>query len=126
MRISVQLRRFLIVGSTTVVVDFTSYSVCLALGLAIDPAKAIGFIIGTLFAYLANRHWTFEAAGLPGRFRPFVVLYLSTLVANVAVNAVVVRGLGEGAIAIGIAFVVATGVSASLNFLGMKFIVFRT
>lgn len=123
---TVQLRRFLIVGSTTVVVDFASYSGCLALGLAIDPAKAVGFIIGTLFAYLANRHWTFEATALPGRLAPFLVLYLSTLVANVAVNAVVVRGLGEGSIAIGIAFVIATGVSASLNFLGMKFIVFRT
>lgn len=126
MRISVQLRRFLIVGTTTVVVDLISYGGCLALGLDIDPAKAIGFIVGTLFAYLANRYWTFEAAALPARFKQFLLLYLGTLLANVAVNAVIVRALGEGTIGIGTGFVAATAVSASLNFLGMKFIVFRS
>ena len=125
MRFSVQLRRFLIVGSTTVVVDFASYSGCLWLDLPIDFSKAVGFVVGTLFAYLANRYWTFEAAGEPGRIGHFLVLYLSTLVVNVAVNAVVVRALDRTAFAIAVAFVLATAVSASLNFLGMKFIVFR-
>lgn len=125
MHLTVQLRRFLIVGSTTVLVDFASYSGCLALGLWIDLAKAVGFVIGTAFAYLANRLWTFEAGGGPGRIPHFLAVYLSTLVVNVAANAVVVRALPEGKPAIVAAFVVATGISASLNFLGMKFIVFR-
>ena len=125
MSTSLQVRRFLIVGSTTVLVDFASYSGCLWLGMPIDPAKGFGFIVGTAFAYFANRFWTFEASGQQGRFRHFMVLYLTTLVVNVAVNAAVVSGVGTSAIGLGFAFVVATGVSASLNFLGMKFIVFR-
>jgi putative flippase GtrA len=122
---SVQLRRFLIVGSTTVLVDFATYTLCLALGLPIDPAKGLGFVAGTFFAYLANRFWTFDAAGTQGRFWHFLALYLTTLVINVGVNAAVVALVGVSTPGLGFAFVVATGVSASLNFVGMKFIVFR-
>ena len=121
-----QLRRFLIVGSTTVLVDFGFYTLCLALGMAIDPAKGLGFIAGTFFAYLANRFWTFEASAVRGRLLRFLVLYLTTLVINVGVNAAVVAVAGTSPIGLGFAFVVATGVSASLNFIGMKFIGFRT
>ncbi len=125
MSTTVQLRRFLLVGSTTVLVDFATYTLCLALDLPIDPAKGIGFIAGTFFAYLANRFWTFEATAVTGRFLRFLLLYLITLAINVGVNAAVVGVVGTSTIGLGFAFVVATGVSASLNFLGMKFIVFR-
>ncbi len=122
----VQLRRFLLVGSTTVLVDFATYSAMLAAGLGIDPAKGLGFIIGTIFAYLANRHWTFEAGQAEGRLPRFLALYLTTLVVNVGVNAGLVASAGTATLALGFAFVMATGVSASLNFLGMKYIVFRS
>ena len=121
-----QLRRFLIVGSTTVLVDFATYSAMLAVGLGIDPAKGLGFIVGTIFAYLANRRWTFEAGRTQGRFPRFLALYLTTLVVNVGVNAALVALAGTATLALGFAFVIATGVSASLNFLGMKYIVFRS
>ena len=125
MSTTMQLRRFLVVGSTTVLVDFGFYTLCLALSMAIDPAKALGFVAGTFFAYLANRYWTFEASAVRGRLLRFLLLYLTTLAINVGVNAAVVAFVGTSSMALGFAFVVATGVSASLNFVGMKFIVFR-
>jgi putative flippase GtrA len=122
-----ELSIFLVVGMLTVVVDFATYRALAMAGLlGIDAAKAAGFLIGTLFAYFANRFWTFgharSARGSAGRF---IVLYASTLVANVAVNALALKLFGALAVAVPAAFVLATGVSASLNFIGMKLFVFR-
>lgn len=127
-----ELGIFLIVGSLTVLVDFAIYrtllwSAALNINVNIDIAKATGFIAGTLLAYFANRFWTFghksPAAGSAWRF---VVLYASTLAANVVINSLALNLFSDSTAAIQLAFLVATGVSASLNFVGMKVFVFRT
>ena len=123
-----ELSKVLIVGFLTVLVDFLTYR-----GLdwteltGVDWAKAIGFITGTVFAYVANRIWTFgDKEHVPGSVWRFCILYASTLVANVFVNAQALAFLIDAPFAIQIAFLSATGVSATLNFLGMKYFVFRT
>ena len=119
---------FLIVGSLTVLVDFAVYRGLLWLDItSIDLAKGVSFLAGTIFAYFANRFWTFGhqsiAAGSVGRF---AVLYLSTLIANIAVNALALKALIDVPSSLQWAFLLATGVSATLNFLGMKFFVFHS
>ena len=119
---------FLIVGSLTVLVDFAVYRGLLWLDItSIDLAKGVSFLAGTIFAYFANRFWTFGhqsiAAGSVGRF---AVLYLSTLIANIAVNALALKALIDVPSSLQWAFLLATGVSAILNFLGMKFFVFHS
>ena len=118
---------FLIVGASTVLVDFITY-----LGLIefqvmdVDMAKATGFLVGTLFAYFANRFWTFgHKSHVPGSAWRFSALYASTLGANVLINALSLKLLVDMPIAFQLAFLLATGVSASLNFLGMKLFVFK-
>ena len=76
---------FLIVGASTVLVDFMTYRGLIQFQvMEVDMAKATGFLVGTLFAYFANRFWTFghksHASGSAWRF---MVLYASTLGANV-------------------------------------------
>lgn len=116
---------FLIVGSLTVGVDFLSYHLLLWLGVAYAFAKACGFIAGTIFAYFANKHWTFgHVEHAPNSVPRFVALYVTTLGANVLVNQAVLGMAGHAALGVNLAFLVATGVSAVLNFLGMKFFVF--
>lgn len=124
-RLGVQVRRFLAVGATAVLVDSATYSLCLTADLPINLAKAAGFVAGTAFAYLANRFWTFQATARRGALRDFLLLYLATLAVNVAVNAVVIAWLGKSRPALAAAFVAATGVSATLNFLGLRYRVFR-
>ena len=91
-----------------------------------DIAKAVGFLAGTLLAYFANRFWTFghkpSSAGSTWRF---VVLYTATLAVNVYINALALDKLASLTAAVQIAFILATGVSATLNFVGMKLFVFR-
>lgn len=118
---------FLIVGALTVSVDFISYRGLIEFQvMEVDMAKATGFIVGTLFAYFANRFWTFghktHASGSAWRF---TALYASTLGANILINALSLKLLADIPIAFQLAFLLATGVSASLNFLGMKLFVFK-
>ena len=96
----------------------------LAIFLAVGAST--GFLAGTLFAYFANRFWTFgHKSHIPGSAWRFSALYVSTLGANVLINALALKLLADVATSIQLAFLLATGVSACLNFLGMKLFVFR-
>lgn len=117
---------FLVVGSTTVLVDFCAYQFLLKTGLGVTWAKGIGFVAGMAFAYVANRIWTFGHVRLARTSLPrFIALYLATLVLNVAVNHLVLVVLTGRTGAVSVAFLVATAASAATNFVGMKFFVFR-
>lgn len=118
---------FLVVGCITVLVDFASYTLLQTwIGMPVGVAKGLGFLIGSGFAYFANRHWTFgHQEPVRGSAWRFVLLYAITLAFNVLVNASSLHALQDMPWARQGAFLVATGVSAFLNFLGMKYLVFR-
>jgi putative flippase GtrA len=120
-----QARRFVAVGGIAAVLDYGSYRLLLLVDVPIDPAKAVGFVLGTTLSYLLNRSWTFQAAGRSHVIGRFVVLYGTTLVANVAVNAAGVRLLDGVTGRITIAWLVAQAVASTLNFLGMRQVVFK-
>lgn len=126
-RITGELARFLIVGITAVGIDYASYRLCMALGWPIGNAKATGYIAGAVFGYFANRFFTFRVATAWhwSETVRFIGVYLSSLLANVSVNALALTLLGRSELAITLAFIAATGTSTALNFLGMKFLVFR-
>ena len=122
-----ELATFLIVGASTVLVDYTTYVVLLnCTSMTVDPAKGLGFLVGTAYAYFANRIWTFghkqTASGSGWRF---ALLYSLTLSANVLVNAGMLDLTGKWSTGHQLSFFVATGVSAILNFIGMKLYVFQ-
>lgn len=121
-----ELGIFLLVGSLTVFVDFLTYRGLIWAGLGINGAKAAGFLLGTIFSYFANRFWTFgntlHAAGSAQRF---IMLYGATLAANLVINSTALRALGDMKLALLLSFLLATFVSATLNFVGMKLFVFR-
>ena len=128
-----ELGIFLIVGLITVGIDFLSYRGFMflkPLGLeSINIAKGIGFISGTVFAYFANRFWTFkQQTTASGSLYRFTVVYIFGLISNIVVNYLSIRWFSNPTIALDvtlfIAFILATGFSAALNFIGMKFFVF--
>jgi putative flippase GtrA len=122
-----ELPLFLIVGSLSALIDFAIYrGLASVAAVAIDIAKAGGFLGATVFAYFSNRFWTFGGtAHEPGSAWRYGLLYVITLGANVSVNACVLRLLGDARAAVPLAFLIATGIAASLNFLGLKRFVFR-
>ena len=122
-----QAVRFGVVGVGSTVVDFLVYCSLLFFGAPTAPGKLFGAISGIFFSYLGNRFFAFKGAPkFKGQIFGFSALYGFTLVANVTVNEVVLSLLGEGfKLRIAIAFVAATGVAATLNFMGLKFFVFK-
>jgi putative flippase GtrA len=121
-----ELAVFLVVGVTTVLIDYGTYRGLAWGGVAVDVAKATSFLIGTVFAYVANKAWTFgHTRHAPGSLWRFALLYALTLGANVLINATALRALADSLFAVQAAFLLATGTSAILNFLGMKFFVFQ-
>jgi putative flippase GtrA len=118
---------FLIVGSLTVLLDFLTYRALVWYELLeIDFAKGIGFLTGTVFAYFANRLWTFKHNSVAvGAVWRFIVVYLISLSVNIKLNAIILVWLVDTSTSIQVAFLVATGASTILNFLGMKLFVFR-
>ena len=119
------LLRFLLVGSATVVVDAIVYTALDVAGVPTDAAKAIGFLTGAVFAYFANWRFTFGARRSRWSELLFVVVYLLALALNVLANAEVRAWLGTGGLTAAVAFLVATGLSATWNFAGMSLFVFR-
>ena len=116
-----EMKRFLVAGLSAVGTDLITYYIMLNF-LHHDIAKAISFLIGTVVAFVINKYWTFEKNEKSYKeMMKFGVLYSVTLGANVMTNNVVL----EYTNIVFLAFLIATGISTVLNFIGQKFWVFR-
>jgi len=124
-----QIRRFIVIGVLSVLTDFAVYTLLTKLGLIPSASKGISYVSGMVVGFIGNKLWTFESARRSAA-EPIIyaVLYTTTLGVNVVVNSGVLA-LSAGRLpdkwAWGLAFLVATGVTTVLNFVGMKWITFR-
>lgn len=126
LHLTTQLRRFLITGFSAAGIDFCVYTFMLYIGLDYDPAKACGFLAAVAFAYNGHRRWTFSTHGSKKRIAAFTMLYITTFIINITTNGAVLEYLGKDSkLDVLIAFVVATGITATVNFTMMKFVIFR-
>lgn len=123
--LSTQLTRFLLVGGFSFLVDYGIYQALLAAGVWVHLAKGISFIAGTTTAYLLNRRWTFNASGGRAQFAAFLLLYASTFVVNVGMNALALYVLPARWWEITAAFVVAQGTATTINFVIQRMVIFR-
>lgn len=121
-----QLARFVLVGGFSFLVDYGVYQGLLALDTWVHLAKALSFIAGTTTAYLINRKWTFGGGGgRRGEFGWVALLYVSTFVVNVGVNAIMLALLPEFRWEITLAFVVAQGMATAINFTVQRLVIFK-
>jgi putative flippase GtrA len=122
-----QLTRFVAIGALSALVDFGAYHGLLALGTWVHAAKAVSFILGTTTAYLLNRRFTFAAAGHGrSRFAGFVLLYGTTFVLNIGVNALMLAVLPAMPLRVSLAWVIAQGTATVINFVMLRTVVFRS
>ncbi len=110
-----------------------------------DVYKGIGFISGTFITYNLNKYWTWRTSDKDNkRLANFAVLYLVSFVVNIAVNKWGLHVFQDDEISLLytnhehvsnsllafktdklFAFVLATGVSSVVNFVGQKIWVFK-
>ena len=123
---NIQLFRFLVVGTSTVLVDLIVYSFLLKLSLNISASKLIGFSSGTLYSYNLNKSWTFHSSlKYKEKLLKYILLYLSSMYLNIQINSKLLIILTtDESTSYKLAFLVATTCSAMINYLGMKYLVF--
>ena len=120
-KIKKELKRFLVAGISAVGTDLITYYLLLNL-FSTDVAKGISFLLGTVVAFIINKYWTFEKHEKSYvEIVKFGLLYSLTLGANVMTNKIVLDMFHITLVA----FLIATGVSTVLNFIGQKWWVFR-
>lgn len=104
-----QSAKFAVTGALAALID-VSLTWILQIGfglLSADPARAVGFIIGTWAAYLLNRRWTFQAEATAVRFAGVLATYGVTFVVNM------------------VAFAISQGTATVVNFTVQRWIIFR-
>ncbi len=120
-KIKGEIGKFFIAGLIVVAVDALIYYFLLFI---LSPlfSKAIAFIFGTITAYLLNKFWTFKKLGYSRvEIIKFISLYALAMVINVGINSLILFILNS----LSIAYLLATATSASFNFVGQKFFVFK-
>ena len=112
------------------IADFIIYTVTFYLLHDVVISKCLGFVAGSVIAYLGNKFFTFTK----GEFTvweiiKFSVLYCNTLLINVFINKCVFEFLLQhgfiNSYALIGGFVLATIAHTIINFIGQKFWVFR-
>ena len=136
-----QVIKFALIGILAVVVDLICYYILLNVlpeklfSIMSNEAfaKAVSFICGMTVTYTLNKLWTWKQNyRSQKRLVKFSFLYGLSLILNVGANSVLLFMLHEYESLFDlpnkyfIAFVGATGVSASINFIGQKFWVFKS
>ncbi|HKH52081.1 MAG TPA: GtrA family protein [Mycobacterium sp.] len=120
-----QICRFLVTGAFTGIVDFGLYVALLALGLHVNLAKTLSFIVGTIAAYLINRSWTFQAPPSRARFIGFIALYALTYAVQVGINYLFYIEFENQPWQVPMAYVIAQGTATVINFVVQRSVIFR-
>ncbi|WP_307849472.1 GtrA family protein [Qaidamihabitans albus] len=122
-----QVMRFVLIGGFCALVDSGIYWALLQAGTWVHLAKALSFIAGTTTAYFLNRRFTFTGArnGGAGQVGGFMLLYTVTFFVNVGTNALALHLLPDLTWRIALAWVIAQGTATTINFVMLKWVVFR-
>lgn len=117
-----EIGRYLIAGFLAVATDMTVYYFLINF-YPYSISKSISFISGTCVAYVINKYWTFDKKEKSLReATKFAILYSSSLLVNVGINKLFLTLLPKYVM---FAFLMATGTSIILNFVGQKWWVFK-
>ena len=117
-----EIIKFIVVGVFAVLIDGIAYALMVrTLGFDHGLSKRISFILGSIWAFFANKHYTFNSpAPLGKEIMLFSILYITTYFVNGWVHDIIfeISDLDW------LAFLSATATSTVINFLGQKFVVF--
>lgn len=125
------LYKFVIAGGISAVVDYgLTMIIQHALGQSYPLAKAIGFIFGTITAYVINRRWTFEAEASAKKFLQTMSLYALMFAVQwglaVSVNHLLLNAEASAFIAGTVGYVIGQGVATAVNFVVQRWVIFKT
>ena len=126
MTIAPQFAKYSGVAATSALVDWLCYSVLIFFGTYYLTAQIFARLAGGLYAFFANKYWSFSRKDLSGinvEARRFLLLYVFSYLLSVTLTWVVVEHFGHD---IFIAKILADGTCCLVNFAVMRGYVFNS
>jgi len=122
-----EIRFFLINGIIAVLIAYLVYRALILIGLDINFSSMISYFAGMFYGYFANKQLTFKNVDNISitNITKYLVLHFCTLVIYVYLNSYLVLLLKEYSFNLLIAFSLTIGLTTILNFLGLRFWVFK-
>tara|TARA_A100001011_G_C13827656_1_gene641546 strand:- start:189 stop:584 length:396 start_codon:yes stop_codon:yes gene_type:complete len=121
--------KFFVVGCIAFSSDILLYFFLVNIGWLTYIAKGAGFIFGLIIGFFLNSIFTFNNASISNkRFFKYLLIYLISLLANTSVNEFLLSFLYLSAYyeqAFWIAVIIATVVSMLMNFIGLRYYVYK-
>lgn len=120
--------RFIIVGCLNTAIGTTVMFVAYYLGLGYWISTALNYIVGSIFSYFANKHFTFHSKKKDRKelFRFVVNIVVCYFIAYGVAKPIIIRVLGSGNRLIDyISMILGMMIFIVINYLGQKFYVFR-
>ena len=114
--------RFLITGGSSTLIDFIIYYF-LSVKINISVSKMISMFCACIYSFFINKNWTFSFKGKMDKV--LVLKYIISQALNIIINTFVntlVYNISEMKI---LAFIVATGIAMTFNYLFQNYIVFK-
>ena len=102
------------------ILDFLAFNLVLLLTGNPVLSRGIGYVFGTLWAFFVNRSWVFKSQNGISSIFPFLALYGSS-----GFVAVTIQSLLNESSGVFIAYLCSLVGASVMNFLGMRFLVFR-
>jgi len=122
-----EIRFFLINGIIAVLIAYLVYRALILIGLDINFSSMVSYFAGMFYGYFANKQLTFKNVDNISitNITKYLVLHFCTLVIYVYLNSYLVLLLKEYSFNLLIAFSLTIGLTTILNFLGLRFWVFK-
>jgi putative flippase GtrA len=120
---STEFIRFLIIGSTTALINMAVYGGLVYLGAHYLAASGVGWVLGVAYAFLLNKRFTFRAEGkVSTEALRTLLVYVCQLGVSWAGLALLVEVFKLHPY---LAYLINTVVVTAVSFLGLKFFAFR-
>lgn len=115
-----RLVKFAVTGIAGTILDFLAFNLVLLLTGNPVLARGVGYVFGTLWAFFVNRSWVFKSQNGISSIIPFLLVYGSSGFVAVAIQSFLNASSG-----VFIGYLISLMVASVMNFLGMRFLVFR-
>lgn len=116
-----RLVKFTVTGIVGTILDFLAFNLVLLLTSNPVLARGVGYVFGTLWAFFVNRSWVFKSQNGISSIVPFLLVYGSS-----GFVAVAIQSFLNASSIVFITYLISLLVASVMNFLGMRFLVFRS
>lgn len=126
MKLRREIGIFIVIGLLSTLINYAIYVWLIYESLLPELSKLLGFTSGMIFAFFGNKYFTFNDNRKSYKISfNFIMVYSIGALFDVSANEISLSVFSELSIKRELAFIIATSISATTNFLGMKFLVFN-